>query len=81
MILGEIRNYLRQRDIISLGEVVNRFDISTEAAKFALDYWVGKGKVDKISAACGSSCGGCGSGEDNYQWRDRGQVVQLYRRE
>ena len=80
MILGEIREYLRQREIISLAEVINRFDISAEAAKFALEYWVDKGKVNKISAACGSSCGGCGSGEENYQWINRGQVIQLYRR-
>ena len=80
MMLGEIRDYLRQRETISLGEVINRFDISSEAAKLALEYWVNKGKVNKISAASGSSCGGCGSGEDNYQWLDRGQTVQLYRR-
>jgi len=80
MILGEIRNYLQQREIVGLGEIVNRFDISPEAAKFALEYWINKGKVNTVGAACGSSCGGCGSAEDNYQWLDRGQTVQLYRR-
>ncbi|HIO91682.1 MAG TPA: hypothetical protein EYG68_02425 [Leucothrix mucor] len=80
MMLGEIRDYLRRREIIGLQEITNHFDISPEAAKFALEYWVNKGKVNTIGAACGSSCGGCGSAEDSYQWSDRGQVVQLYRR-
>ncbi len=80
MMLGEIRDYLRQRETISLSDITNRFDISAEAAKLALEYWVDKGKVSKIGAACGSSCGGCGSAEDNYQWLDREQVIKLFRK-
>jgi len=54
MKLGEIRNYIKKRGTSSLIDVATHFDISQEAAKLAV--------------ACGSSCGGCGSASENYQW-------------
>lgn len=58
MKLGEIRNYIKCRGDSSLIDVATHFDISKEAAKFAIEYWVKKGKVQAQDAACGSSCGG-----------------------
>ena len=68
MKLGEIRNYIKRRGDSSLADVATHFDISTEAAKFAIEYWIKKGKVEERGAACGSSCGGCGSASESYQW-------------
>lgn len=68
MKLGEIRNYIKQRGDSSLTDVATHFDISQEAAKFAIEYWIKKGKVKAQGAACGSSCGGCGSSGESYQW-------------
>lgn len=68
MKLGEIRNYIKRRGDSSLDDVATHFDISNEAAKLAVEYWIKKGKVQKQSAACGSSCGGCGSSSETYQW-------------
>ncbi len=68
MKLGEIRNYLKRRGDSSLADVATHFDISNEAAKFAIEYWIKKGKVEERGAACGSSCGGCGSASESYQW-------------
>jgi len=68
MKLGEIRNYIKRRGEASLSDVATHFDISKEAAKLALQYWIGKGKVKPQGASCGSSCGGCGSAGDSYQW-------------
>lgn len=69
MLLADIRQYLKKRGTASLDEVAIHFDIATDAAKFALDYWVKKNKVSVMGASCGSSCGGCGSGGDSYQWK------------
>ena len=68
MKLGEIRNYIKRRGDSSLADVATHFDISNEAAKFAIEYWIKKGKVEERGAACGSSCGGCGSASESYQW-------------
>ncbi len=68
MKLGEIRNYIKRRGDSSLVDVATHFDISNEAAKFAIEYWIKKGKVQEQGAACGSSCGGCGSAGESYQW-------------
>lgn len=75
MKLGEIRNYLKQRGDAPLADVATHFDISKEAAAFALDYWVKKGKVRSHNAesgsACGSSCSSSctkNSADENYQW-------------
>lgn len=69
MLLADIRQYLKERGTASLDEVAIHFDIATDSAKFALDYWEKKGKLIVLGAACGSSCGGCGSNTDNYQWK------------
>jgi hypothetical protein len=75
MILGQIRDYLKQRGTISLKETAIHFDISEESASMALEYWVKKGKAHTLSSvsACGSSCGGCGDkpGKTHYQWKEQ----------
>ncbi|HIQ15861.1 MAG TPA: hypothetical protein EYH38_09915 [Leucothrix sp.] len=68
MKLGEIRNYIRRRGDSSLIDVATHFDISHEAAKLAIEYWIKKGKVKEQGTACRSSCGGCGSTTESYQW-------------
>jgi predicted ArsR family transcriptional regulator len=76
MKLGEIRNYIKQRGESSLTDVATRFDISKEAAKLAIEYWVKKGKIEKQGAACGSSCNGCGDADENYQWVKTEKVIR-----
>ena len=68
MKLGQIRDYIKKRGESSLADVATHFDISKEAAKLALQFWVNKGKIKTQGATCGSSCGGCGSADDSYQW-------------
>lgn len=76
MKLGEIRNYIKRRGDSSLADVATHFDISKEAAKFAIEYWIKKGKVSVQGAACGSSCGGCESASENYQWVKNEQPIK-----
>ena len=68
MLLADIRQYLKERGVASLDEVAIHFDIATDAAMFALDYWEKKGKLVLLGAACGSSCGGCNTG-GSYRWK------------
>ena len=70
MLLAEIRSYLKQRKIASLEEVAIHFDIATDAAKFALNYWIKQGKISPINANCSSSCKGCGTEDKRYQWQE-----------
>jgi predicted ArsR family transcriptional regulator len=79
MILGDIRDYLRQRGSASLSDVAIHFDIAPDAAQFALHYWQKKGKVREQAASCGS--GGCGdscSGTKSatYEWVKRDIALQ-----
>ena len=76
MKLREIRNYIKRRGDSSLADVATHFDISKEAAKFAIEYWIKKGKISVQGAACGSSCGGCGSASESYQWVDDEQPIR-----
>ena len=68
MKLGDIRDYIKRRGDSSLADIAIHFDISQEAAKLAIEYWIKKGKVSAQGAACGSRCSGCGSASENYQW-------------
>jgi len=76
MKLGEIRNYIKRRGDSSLADVAIHFDISQEAAKFAIEYWIKKGKVQTQGIACGKSCGGCSNVTESYQWVTNEHPVQ-----
>ncbi|OQX06689.1 MAG: hypothetical protein BWK73_30310 [Thiothrix lacustris] len=76
MMLGEIRDYLQQRGSASLTDVATHFDITVDTARFALNYWLRKGKVREQAASCGASgCGGnsCGGTKTatHYAWVKR----------
>lgn len=77
MLLGEIRDYLQRYGIASLHDVAIHFDITPDAAQFALNYWQRKGKVREQTAACssGGGCSGknCGGSEAAtvYEWVKR----------
>lgn len=75
MKLGEIRRYIKQRGKTKPTEVATHFDISKEAAIFALDFWVKKGKIIIKGASCGSSCNGCGTSDETYQWVKKEQRI------
>ncbi|MCK5902030.1 MAG: hypothetical protein KAG28_02685 [Cocleimonas sp.] len=77
MVLGEVRHYLKKRRTVSLIDITHRFDISDEAAQFAMDYWIRKGSVNKVSSVCGSSCNRCQQSNENYHWIESGQVIQF----
>ncbi len=79
MKLGEIRNYVKKHKQAYAADVANHFDISQDAARFALDYWVKKGKVQTLGASCGSSCSGCGSAGEAYQWVNNETPIQWYK--
>ena len=78
MKLGEIRNYIKARGESSLSDVATHFDISKEAAKLALDYWVKKGKIQVQGASCGSACNACGSADERYQWVSNESPIQWF---
>ncbi len=75
MKLGEIRNYIKKRGESSLVDVAIHFDISKEAAKLALEYWIKKGKITEQGASCGSSCNGCGDADESYQWVKTEKII------
>ncbi len=88
MKLGEIRNYVKQHGNSSLFDVATHFDISTEAAKLALEYWIKKGKIKPAGISCQTACksacssGGnsCGTGQssENYQWVSDTQEIRIH---
>ena len=79
MKLGEIRRYVKQRGESTLADVAIHFDISKEAAKLGLEYWVNKGIVQAQAASCGSACGGCGSSTENYAWINQETKIHWFR--
>ena len=72
MLLSNIRHYLKQREQFTVDEVVNRFDLDSDSAQFAIDYWINKKKVNIIGgASCNSACGSCSKAKVSYQWVER----------
>lgn len=56
MLLGAIRDYVRQRGTTSLHDVATHFDITEDNALFALNYWQKQGKIRTQAVTCGSGC-------------------------
>lgn len=78
MILGELRDYLRERRQATLADLANHFRASPEAVRGMLDFWVRKGCISRhaVSAACGSSCRRCAiEVTEIYAWRDGERVA------
>ncbi|PWQ92100.1 FeoC-like transcriptional regulator [Leucothrix pacifica] len=78
MLLGEIRDYVKQRGSVSLNDIALHFDITPDSVQFAIQYWQRKGKIQQRNAAdtgCNSgSCGSCASNQTpavTYEWVSR----------
>ena len=84
MLLGQIRDYVKAREVVSLRDVVLHFDIAADSAEFALNYWLRKGKIQLKTANCSS--GGCSSGSCNssqsaqYSWARRAIPLRFHAR-
>jgi len=61
MILSDLRDYIKQRQQVSLADIINHFDTDEQAARAMLEVWIKKGKIHRriASASCGSSCNQC----------------------
>ena len=71
MILSEMRNYIKQRQQVTLVDIINHFDIDEQTARAMLDVWINKAKIHRkiTSASCGSSCTQCESASTEiYIW-------------
>ena len=45
MLLGQIRDYVKARGVVTLQDIMLHFDIAADSAEFALNYWLRKGKI------------------------------------
>jgi hypothetical protein len=74
MILSDLRNYLQERQRITLNDLVVHFQIDADALRGMLSKWIQKGKVRLISgggASCGTSCCKCDPLlTEIYEWVD-----------
>jgi putative ferrous iron transport protein C len=62
MILADLRNYLQQKQRITLNDLVLHFQIDADALRGMLGKWIAKGKVKIVSSTnvnCGTSCCKC----------------------
>jgi len=73
MSLLELKEYLKNRNIVSINDLFIHFRTSPETLEPMLEHWIRKGKLRKETAE--SSCGGkhascsCGGSRDIwYQW-------------
>lgn len=61
MLLGSIRDYVRERGTVSVQEVAHHFDIAADTARFALGYWQNRGRIQALGSGCASSSSSCAS--------------------
>lgn len=83
MLLGEIRDYVKQRGSASLNDISLHFDITQDSVKFAIAYWERKGKIrERSDVGCGTgACGGCASNstpQTSYEWISRNIPLQWH---
>lgn len=65
MLLLEIKAYIEAQKEVTLPMLAAHFNIPETVAFDMAERWVTKGKIEKITVACGSlasGCGDCGSG-------------------
>ncbi|QKI88495.1 FeoC-like transcriptional regulator [Thiomicrorhabdus xiamenensis] len=72
MILLDIKRYIRQRERVSLDDIINRFDLSRDAAEGLLQPLISQGHIQSLSASCstGRCSSACQSNQTYYQWLD-----------
>ncbi len=69
--LLELKEYLRNRNIVSINDLSLHFKASREMLEPMLEHWIRKGKLRKETAesSCGSKTCSCGDSEQVwYQW-------------
>ena len=61
MILSELRNYVQQRDRVTMADLVQHFKTDATALRGMLDRWIRKGniRVIPLKSGCGTSCCQC----------------------
>ncbi len=71
MILFELRDYLRERETVSLGQLCDHFQSGEDAMERMLEVWSRKGKLATVESS--SLCGGCSekscSRERFFRWQ------------
>nr|WP_320133609.1 FeoC-like transcriptional regulator [uncultured Holophaga sp.] len=78
MILGEIKNYLKERHQATLADLAYRFRTDPSAMEGMLEPWIHKGRLTRtlLTGACGSTKSGCSCGQTCgndkilYEWID-----------
>lgn len=73
MILSELRTYLKQKQRVTLNDLVNHFGVSADALRGMLGQWMRKGHVRRLSpeSGCGTQCCKCDPGlTELYEWID-----------
>jgi uncharacterized protein YbaP (TraB family) len=72
MILSELKDYMVEKHIVSLQELLEHFDVDQETMEEMLNVWIKKGKVVKlenIPMGCGK-CAQCHHfpSDEFYEW-------------
>lgn len=71
MTMIELRNFVRQRQRVSLQEISQRFHVEAGVVEGMIAIWVQKGKISSHENTSGG-CGGCCSCEKGlrlyYEW-------------
>ncbi len=73
MILKQLKVYLKQRKVATLGQLSQHLQTEPEFTRRLLATWIAKGKVRKLDKipGCGSRCNKCLPEHiETYQWVD-----------
>lgn len=71
MSLIDIKNYMMQVKITTLGNLCRLFNADAEILRCMLSHWIRKGKIRKCmrKPECGSTCGKCPTETTElYEW-------------
>lgn len=74
MILSDLKEYLQQRERVSLNELSIHFNVDADALRGMLGKWISKGRVRQLplNSSCGTSCCKCDPTlTELYEWVGR----------
>ncbi len=76
MILKDVRNYVRDRGVVSVNDIAVHFNAAADTVRAMLAIWQRKGQVVRVTsgADCGSRCVQCDVGRSElYAWNQVGR--------
>jgi putative ferrous iron transport protein C len=77
MILADVKNFIQERQIVSMMDLIVHFNSDPETLREMLEFWIRKGTIEKVQTCDTSACNKCQhcnvqlQATEFYKWIDQ----------